>query len=126
MTMARIMTDDFPGGGSNRPVDLAHLARQTFGDHDLEREVLALFERQSRTMIDRLRNATTAKSWADAAHTLKGSALGIGAFQVARAAEKVECDQVDHLSTAAWDDLAVLEDEVGKVNAFIAGLLRAA
>jgi HPt (histidine-containing phosphotransfer) domain-containing protein len=125
MTMARIMTDDFPGGGS-RPVDLAHLSRQTFGDQELEREVLALFERQSRVMIERLRNATNAKSWADAAHTLKGSALGIGAFGVARAAEKVECDQVDHLSSAAWDDLARLEDEVGRVNAFIASVLKAA
>ena len=125
MTMARIMSDDFPGGGSH-PVDLAHLARQTFGDRDLEREVLALFERQSLLMIERLRNATTAKSWAEAAHTLRGSALGIGAFGVARAAEAVECDQVEHLSSKAWTDLARLEAAVGEANAFIDGILKAA
>jgi HPt (histidine-containing phosphotransfer) domain-containing protein len=126
MTMARMMSDDFPGGGSGKPVDLTHLSRQTFGDHDLEREVLILFERQSHLMIERLRGATTAKSWAEAAHTLKGSALGIGAFHVASAAEAVECDQVDHLSSKAWDDLARLEDAVRKANAFIADILKAA
>ncbi len=124
--MARMMSDDFPGGGSGKPVDLTHLSRQTFGDHDLEREVLILFERQSHLMIERLRGATTAKSWAEAAHTLKGSALGIGAFHVASAAEAVECDQVDHLSSKAWDDLARLEDAVRKANAFIADILKAA
>lgn len=124
MTMARIMSDDIPGG--SLPVDLIHLSRQTFGDNSLEREVLALFERQSRTMLERLRNATTAKSWAEAAHTLKGSALGIGAFRVAQAAEAVECDQIDHLSSRAWDDLARLEQAVDETNGFIAHLLEAA
>jgi len=114
MTMARIMSDDHLGGAM--PVDLTHLSRQTFGDHDLEREVLALFERQSRTMLERLRNATSAKS----------SALGIGAFGVAQAAEAVECDQVDHLSSRAWDDLARLEQAVAEANGFIANLLKAA
>ncbi|WP_439575892.1 Hpt domain-containing protein [Phreatobacter sp.] len=123
--MARMMSDDFTGGGG-RPVDLVHLSRQTFGDRDLEREVLALFERQSRTMVARLREATNAKTWADAAHTLKGSALGIGAFAVAEAAGRVECDQVDHLSSRAWDDLNRLEKEVEAVNAFIASILQAA
>lgn len=123
--MARIMTDDLSGGGE-RPVDLAHLARQTFGDPALEREVLRLFERQSRAMIERLRGATSARSWAEAAHTLKGSALGIGAFAVAEAAEAVESDQVDHLSVKALADLARLEAAVSQANAFIADLLNAA
>ncbi|QCK88106.1 Hpt domain-containing protein [Phreatobacter aquaticus] len=123
--MARIMSDDFPGGGS-RAVDLVHLARQTLGDRDLEREVLALFERQSAVMVERLRHATTAKTWAEAAHTLKGSALGIGAFGVAEAAEAVECAQVDHLSSEAWRKLARLEAAVASANAFIADIAKAA
>ncbi|MFN3853959.1 MAG: Hpt domain-containing protein [Phreatobacter sp.] len=125
MTMARMMSDDFTGGGG-RPVDLVHLSRQTLGDRDLEREVLRLFERQSRAMIGKLREATSARSWAEAAHTLKGSALGIGAFGVAEAARRVECDQVDHLSSRAWDDLKRLEAEVEAVNAYIESLLQAA
>lgn len=122
--MALIMSDNNPG--SRFPVDLVHLSRQTFGDHDLEREVLVLFERQSRMMLERLRNAATARSWAEAAHTLKGSALGIGAFGVAQAAETVECGQIDHLSSRAWDDLARLEQAVEEANTFIADRLQAA
>ncbi|WP_171523606.1 Hpt domain-containing protein, partial [Acinetobacter baumannii] len=70
--------------------------RQTLGDRDLELEVLALFERQSRAMIQRLRQATTATDWAHAAHTLIGSARGIGAFAVAEAAEAVESAKADY------------------------------
>ncbi|WP_211596691.1 Hpt domain-containing protein [Phreatobacter stygius] len=118
------MTDD-PSGHSS-PVDLAHLARQTFGDRDLELEVLALFERQSRAMIERLRQATTAKDWAYAAHTLIGSARGIGAFAVAEAAEAVEGAKLDYLSSQAIAELERLEAEVAEANAFIAELRKVA
>ena len=90
-------------------------------------ELLATFPLHEPAEVEaRLRAATTAKSWAEAAHTLKGSALGIGAFQVASAAEAVECDQIDHLSSKAWNDLARLEEAVRRANAFIADILKAA
>lgn len=104
---------------AERPVDLVHLSRQTLGDRELEREVLDLFERQSLAMIKRLREAVNARTWAEAAHTLKGSARGIGAFGVAEAAERVECAQVDHLSSRAWTDLERLEVEVEQANSYI-------
>jgi len=116
------MTHSHAQGAAGRPVDLVHLSRQTLGDRDLEREVLTLFERQSITMIQRLKHATTARTWAEAAHTLKGSARGIGAFAVAEAAERVEMDQIDHLSTDSWQDLARLEATVTETNRFIAEL----
>jgi HPt (histidine-containing phosphotransfer) domain-containing protein len=72
-----------------RPIDLVHLARMTRGDRSLEREVLQLFDRQATLLIARMRTSTPAGVSA-AAHTLTGSARGIGAWQVARAAQALE------------------------------------
>jgi len=85
-----IDTKDAPAlAPDDRPIDLVHLARMTMGDRSLEREVLQLFERQSALLIARMRTAAPA-GIATLAHTLKGSARGIGAWRVARAAEALE------------------------------------
>ena len=70
-------------------IDHAHLARMTFGDRGLERELLELFDRQAAILLARMRTADAA-SVAALAHTLKGSALGVGASLVAQAAAAVE------------------------------------
>jgi HPt (histidine-containing phosphotransfer) domain-containing protein len=70
-------------------IDETHLQRMTLGDRRLEREVLELFVRQTTIMLGRIVGAQPATA-AAAAHTLKGSARGIGAWRVARAAELVE------------------------------------
>jgi HPt (histidine-containing phosphotransfer) domain-containing protein len=70
-------------------IDGEHLARMTLGERSLEREVLALFDRQADLLLPRIRGGTPPLA-AASAHTLKGSAVGIGAFRVARAAEAVE------------------------------------
>jgi HPt (histidine-containing phosphotransfer) domain-containing protein len=70
-------------------LDVDHLGRMTHSDRGLEREVLALFDRQAAMMADRLRDAS-AQVAESCAHTLKGSARGIGAWRLARAAEQVE------------------------------------
>jgi HPt (histidine-containing phosphotransfer) domain-containing protein len=70
-------------------IDETHLERMTLGDRRLEREVLELFVRQTTIMLSRIVGADQALA-AAAAHTLKGSARGIGAWRVARAAELVE------------------------------------
>ena len=72
-----------------QPIDLDHLARMTLGDRSLECEVLALFDRQAGMLLGRMRDATPA-AIAATAHTLKGSARGIGAWRVAQAAEALE------------------------------------
>jgi HPt (histidine-containing phosphotransfer) domain-containing protein len=75
------------------PIDLVHLSRQTFGDHDLERELLGLFDAQAAQIAKRL-HAPAALGDADwrigLAHTVKGSARAIGAFEVGQAAEAYE------------------------------------
>ena len=106
----------------DRPIDLVHLARTTFGDRSLEREVLQLFDRQSSILITRMRTATPA-AVAALAHTLKGSARGIGAWRVARAAELLEFAGASGNATAdALDGLVAASDEARTV---IAELLRA-
>lgn len=69
-------------------IDTGHLARMTLGDTTLQHEVLTLFITQSASLIDRL--AQCPANAAALAHTLKGSARGIGAFAVAACAERLE------------------------------------
>jgi HPt (histidine-containing phosphotransfer) domain-containing protein len=90
------------------PIDFAHLAQMTLGEPSLECEVLALFDRQADLLLPRIRAGAPAVI-AAAAHTLKGSARGIGAWRVAGAAEAVE--------TAAAVDLAAAVDALGKALA---------
>ena len=88
MTASRLMT----AAGDDRKtsaIDESHLGRMTLGDRRLEREVLELFLRQTTIMLDRIVDADPPLA-AAAAHTLKGSARGIGAWRVARAAELLE------------------------------------
>jgi HPt (histidine-containing phosphotransfer) domain-containing protein len=107
-----------------RSIDLEHLARMTLGDRSLEREVLQLFDRQAAMLIARMETGT-APMVAAQAHTLKGSARGIGAWTVAKRAESVESaasvpnpEQLER----ALDQLAAA---VAEAKTVIADLLRA-
>lgn len=93
---APVLDDDFV----HRPVDLVHLAKQTLGDRSLEHEVLRLFLTQSDVYLDRVENASSKDERFTAAHTIKGSAHNIGAWNVA--------DVATHLETA--DDNEVIAD----------------
>jgi len=106
-----------------RPIDLVHLARMTLGDRGLEREVLALFDRQATVLVSRLRAASPG-SVTSVAHTLKGSARGVGAWRVAAAAEAVEqaASGGEGDLAAAIGRLAAVAEEA---RAVIAELLRA-
>ncbi|MGL5448339.1 MAG: Hpt domain-containing protein, partial [Rhabdaerophilum sp.] len=65
----------------------------------LEREVLGLFQVQARAIFAQLQNVTQLQARFDLAHTLKGSARAVGAWQVAEAAEFCESMGGD---TAGW------------------------
>lgn len=108
------------GGGAVAAIDREHLARMTFGEHGLQCELLALFDRQAATLLARLREGAPA---AALAHTLKGSATGIGAWDVARAARLLE-----EASSPAERGLALdrLSTAIEAVRAEISGLLAAA
>ena len=88
-------------------IDTAHLRRMTLGDELLEREVLTLFVRQSTDLLARM--STFPADMAAIAHTLKGSARGIGAFSAATSAERLEQSTDRRAASAA---LAELKDAI--------------
>lgn len=109
-------------------IDTEHLSRMTLGERSLEREVLALFDRQADMLLPRIRGGAPGMA-AASAHTLKGSAVGIGAFKVVRAAEAVEQARGsardlagDTAIAAAIETLAAVLDEA---KSEIARLLQA-
>lgn len=99
-------------------IDLDHLRRYTFGDERLEREVLELFFANAPGMVTEIRAARDEASWRRAAHSLKGSALAVGAWGVARRAEQAEAAAARH--GEAGDVLAGLDDAVEQARRFIA------
>ena len=104
----------FPAG---RPIDFAHLQRQTMGDKDLEAEILSLFAREARQLVDRLAHEP-ASARPGIAHRLKGAARGVGAFRVAAAAEALEA-LPDESAT-----MSALLRSVTEAADFICGLSR--
>jgi HPt (histidine-containing phosphotransfer) domain-containing protein len=110
-----------PADAADGTIDRAHLARMTFGDQSLQRELLELFDRQAAILVARMREADPASAGA-LAHTLKGSALGIGAAGVAQAAEAVERAASSGERDAA---LARLAEAVALARGTIADMLRA-
>ena len=109
--------------GDDLPIDFDHLQRFTLGNRCLEREVLTLFRTQARTCIDRMRQADDDKAWHEAAHTLKGSAAGIGAWAVQEAAREAERLAGPERLSGAEAAIAGLESAVGQTDVFIAQFL---
>jgi HPt (histidine-containing phosphotransfer) domain-containing protein len=104
-------------------IDMAHLSHMTLGERSLEIEVLRLFERQAELLLARMREVGP-EGVATLAHTLSGSAKGIGAWRVAAAAEAAESAVKQHESLdPAMAGLAASVDEARRA---IAGLLDAA
>nr|WP_167627687.1 Hpt domain-containing protein [Methylobacterium phyllostachyos] len=90
-------------------IDLAALDAQTGGDADLAREVLDLFAGQCRSILPRLTDPALSRAErADLAHTLKGSAAGVGAARVHALAHAAEA----HLRGAGQVPLDDLADAV--------------
>src|SRR5262249_42053458 len=104
---------------ADEPIDFAHLFRMTLGDHDLAHEVLALFERQAGILIARMA-AAEPSCVAALAHTIKGSARGVGAWPMARAAEPGASAAAADLEPA----VAALTAAAAETRAAIADLLK--
>jgi HPt (histidine-containing phosphotransfer) domain-containing protein len=84
---------------AQQPVDMSHLNRYTGGERQINEEVLRLFEETSAKMLAQLEallaqpaSVPLPKAWKETAHTLKGAARGIGAFDFAAAAADAEAN----------------------------------
>ena len=73
-----------------RTVDFGHLERYALADQSLVDEVLAIFRQQAEIWGKQFDPAGPDQAWRDLAHSLKGSALGIGAFALADECEAAE------------------------------------
>ena len=83
-------------------IDFDYLESYVSGDRALMAEVLGLFEEQA-GLWGRLLDPAAGESWRDGAHTLKGSALGVGARDVAAVCTEAE---------AAWDEPAEFKNAI--------------
>jgi HPt (histidine-containing phosphotransfer) domain-containing protein len=97
---------------NQQPIDLSQLSRMTLGEQGLEREVLALFDLQAGILLSRMANEER-QVVAGLAHTLTGSARGVGAWRVAEASEAVE-------RLASVDAPAMLNGAVGRLTTTVA------
>jgi HPt (histidine-containing phosphotransfer) domain-containing protein len=71
-------------------IDEEHFHHMTGGDAALQAEVLALFRAQAGLWAKLLIADAPVHTWRDAAHSIKGSARGIGFWSLAEACETVE------------------------------------
>jgi hypothetical protein len=106
-------------------IDVGHLARMTMGERDLEREVLQLFDLQAATLLPRMVGGTP-KTVAVLAHTLNGSARGIGAWKVSQAAEALERAATGPAPDISGDAIGRLSAAVAEAHMAISELLHAA
>lgn len=103
---------------SPKPIDTEHLAHQTGGDRELERELLTLFAQQCATHLRTIHGSTETQARLDAAHSLKGAARAVGAWQVAEAADRIEQSlggTDEHRIEIAMDALALAAAEARAV-----------
>ena len=107
-------------------LDLEHLRRFTLGDQGLELEILDLFITQAPITLAALNSARIDRDWRIAAHTLKGSARAVGAWRVARLAERAEA--MSRRTDPADCEAAVCElaNALSEASVFIAALNSAA
>jgi len=108
-------------------IDLEHLAKYTGGEKDLNGEILRLFEDQIASMVIELNGlvaSQNSKRWREIAHTIKGAARGVGAFEMGEAAAKAEpVNPADGAEAQAA--IQKLEAEAQTVRAFIQNYLAA-
>lgn len=106
-------------GSEMEPIDRAHLSRYTLGSPSLEREIMGLFLAQLPLSIEQLRFAATDREWQIAAHTIKGSARAVGAWQIGTLA--LEAEQSTGIADEDERDriLAALENAAETVQTYV-------
>ena len=84
-------------------LDPSRLAEMTGNDASLAQEVIEIFREQSGIWVRMLNADLPPGQWADAAHTLKGSASSVGALRLAEV-----CGEVESLGRRAAKELSLI------------------
>jgi len=97
-------------------LDADHLATMTGADVSLAIEVIDIFRQQTDIWVRMLDPAMPRTQWADAAHSLKGTALSVGAKRLAIACADAETlgrslEEVSAIQTGTI--IAAVKDEIG-------------
>ena len=99
-------------------VDFGHLASYAAGDDGLIEEVLSLFRHQVEIWMRLLDPRGEPGVWRDGAHTIKGAALGVGAFELARV-----CGEAEQGEAASLGEKTVMLEHIrDAVNAALADI----
>lgn len=101
--------------GMGKPVDLVHLSTLTMGDRDLEQQVLSIFLSQSEIYAKSWKNSAGHEGRMRAAHSLKGAARGVGAWELAELAGEAEMP--------GFSGFEAVEKEIARVNDYIRSLI---
>lgn len=80
--------------GMNKPIDLVHLSNLTMGDRELQLDVLKMFLAQIPNYLDMIKQSDTQEEIYRTAHTIKGAASSVGAFNLANLAKKAEASNL--------------------------------
>lgn len=73
-----------------RVIDFDHLEKYVAGDDALRDEILQIFIEQVESLLDQFDVFQSDESWKTTAHTLKGAARGVGAWELGRLCEEAE------------------------------------
>lgn len=105
-------------------IDMAHLGTYTQGDRGLELELLTMFLPSAQGYIDAMADSldeAQAKAWSTAAHSLKGVALGVGAWEIAELAKAAETLH-DNAQAVRHDAVREVQAALERVRSFVAEL----
>ena len=91
--------------------DRDHFAMMTTGDAELQVEIVAIFKVQAQLWSRLLIPDAPTSVWADAAHTVKGSAKGLGLWRLADA-----CEQAETLGRAGAVEGAMVKTALTRVQ----------
>jgi HPt (histidine-containing phosphotransfer) domain-containing protein len=92
--------------------DRDHFSHMTGQDEALQREILGLFRDQCGLWSRLLIAEAPVHTWRDAAHTLKGSARGLGLWALAEA-----CETAEQLAQSGMKDGPMVAHELARVRA---------
>jgi chemotaxis protein histidine kinase CheA len=101
-------------------IDYDHFTMMTGGDGALQAELIDLFETQAELWRRLLIPDAPVHTWRDAAHTLKGSARGLGLWGLAEA-----CETAEHVAGCGVREGAAVASALGRVQTRLTEALNA-